>query len=613
MSIIINSKFKPFSYAELLQPLQQATEVQVGLENAYAELNAKASVWEKVASEQVGSKAYNMYKGFSDDLKKQADLLATNGLTPSSRQALGNMFGRYSKEIIPIEQAYNKKMELVKEQRDLLNRDNSMMFDINAANLNLDSLISNPHLTYKSLSGEQLRVNVANDVKNLAKEIRDNPRKWRSILNNSYFETMMQRGATAEEVLLASLGDENSPKFLREAVERAIDASGVKNWNNEDILNRAYDYAKRGLSEAIGNTEYQMAEDWRAKLATQHAYQRALQPSPELPRANLPINTHNLVSKHQQGEKAKKSAIEMRDNLGLYKDKPEGNFGRNIKRKFYATSFDFDTKTNDRKEATYQETWFNSKGQLLSKRAYIDNAMKTTNLSAESKGFLRNELSRRYDKMSNYIRANIEPRDGYYYSKDIINGINNIERGSGAFSMSAIGINFGGDNNKKVLEGIMPLLEDKEGKVSLKRISEFDAKGNIKSDEELIDKSFFYDDKDNIESTPYFFASPNANVNGLIMGYKGDYYLIPKDKLGSILNETYTIDIPKLKKAVSMKQELINTYGEDAYYNSSEGKNIETIIEQSGGAFYRTAVNSLGATVKAGVWNTKLQGENEIP
>ena len=42
--IVINSKFKPFSYAEMLQPVQMATLAHQEIENEYADLATKANV-----------------------------------------------------------------------------------------------------------------------------------------------------------------------------------------------------------------------------------------------------------------------------------------------------------------------------------------------------------------------------------------------------------------------------------------------------------------------------------------------------------------------------------------------------------------------------------------
>lgn len=143
-SLVIESKFSPFSYQELLQPALMATQAHQELENQYGELATKASIWEKMANEQTDSKAYRMYKTYSDELKDKANKLAREGLNASSRQELLNMRNRYSQDIVPIENAYNQKNKLAEEQRNLRASNPSIMFDRDFSSISLDDLINNP-------------------------------------------------------------------------------------------------------------------------------------------------------------------------------------------------------------------------------------------------------------------------------------------------------------------------------------------------------------------------------------------------------------------------------------------------------------------------------------
>ena len=256
--IVINSKFKPFSYAEMLQPVQMATLAHQEVENEYAELATKANVWDKMANEQTDPYAYKMYKTYSNDLEEQAGQLAREGLTPASRQNMLRMKQRYSSDIIPIEQAYKRRQELIDEQRKLLAQDNKLMFDRNASMLGLDELIKNPQLTYQSYSGATLEKQVREAAKNLAKQIRNNPREWRSILGDQYFETIMQHGYRPEEIIQVLQNDPNASSVLKGIVEDAVGSSNIASWGDASTLNRAYEYARQGLWDAVGGTQYQI-------------------------------------------------------------------------------------------------------------------------------------------------------------------------------------------------------------------------------------------------------------------------------------------------------------------------------------------------------------------
>lgn len=256
-SFVSGAKFRPFSYSEMLVPLQQATTAQMQLEDAYGELGTKADVFDRMANEQTDPQAYTMYKQYSNDLAKQAESLAKQGLTPASRQGLIDMKRRYSSEIVPIEQAYKRRQELVDEQRKLQAQDSTLLFDRPASTLSLDELISNPALSPQSYSGALLSKQVGTAAQNLAKEVRENPRKWRTILGNQYYETIMQKGFRPEEIMQAVQNNPEASPILQGIVEDAVGSSGIKNWNDENILNRAYDYARQGLWNAVGETQYQ--------------------------------------------------------------------------------------------------------------------------------------------------------------------------------------------------------------------------------------------------------------------------------------------------------------------------------------------------------------------
>lgn len=256
-SFVSNAKFKPFSYQEMLQPLQAYTQEYNTIQEGMGELGTKADVFERMANEQTDPQAYAIYKQYSNDLAAQAESLAKQGLTPASRQGLIDMKRRYSSEIVPIEQAYKRRQELIDEQRKLQAQDSTLLFDRPASTLSLDELIANPALSPQSYSGALLSKQVGTAAQNLAKEVRENPRKWRTILGNQYYETIMQKGFRPEEIMQAVQNNPEASPILQGIVEDAVGSSGIRSWGDENILNRAYDYARQGLWNAVGETQYQ--------------------------------------------------------------------------------------------------------------------------------------------------------------------------------------------------------------------------------------------------------------------------------------------------------------------------------------------------------------------
>lgn len=272
-SLVIGSQFKPFSYSEMLQPVLMATQAHQELENQYGELATKASVWEEMANEQTDPYAYKMYKTYANDLEEQAGQLAREGLNTASRRDMLNMRARYSKEITPIEQAYTARQKQAEEQQKAFLQDPTLMLSRRAATTSLDDYIRNPQLAYESYSGKLITAQAASAASALAKEMQEKPRKWRSILGNSYYETMMQKGFSSQAVLQAIQDNPNAAPQLTRIAEDAINSSGVRNWGDQATIARAIDYAKQGLWSAVGETQYQALDNWRAKLAEQEAMQ----------------------------------------------------------------------------------------------------------------------------------------------------------------------------------------------------------------------------------------------------------------------------------------------------------------------------------------------------
>lgn len=333
-SLVINSQFKPFSYQEMLAPTLMATQAHQELENQYGELATKASVWEEMANEQTDPYAYKMYKTYANDLEEQAGQLAREGLNAASRRDMLNMRARYAKEITPIEQAYTTRQKQAEQQQQALLQDPTLMLSRRAATTSLDDYIRNPQLAYDAYSGKLITAQAATAAAALAKEMQEKPRKWRNILGNSYYESMMQRGFSSQEVLRAIQDNPNAAPQLTEIIEDAVNSSGVRNWGDQATIARAIDYAKQGLWNAVGETQYQILDNWRAKMAAQEAMQiraekrAAARQAAEQKQAqlnNLAINPLNIYSSRELSKDEKKYKENMK-NFSKYFYKENGQW-----------------------------------------------------------------------------------------------------------------------------------------------------------------------------------------------------------------------------------------------------------------------------------------------
>lgn len=304
--LVIDNKFKARSFDDLIKPLAMYTQEYNVLEQGINELDTKASIWENMANEQTDKKAYSMYKNYADDLRSAADQLASQGLSKMSRPALMALKSRYSKEIVPIEQAYTARQKQAEQQQQALLQDPTLLLSRRAATTSLDDYIENPQLAYESYSGKLLTAQAATAAQALAKQMRDNPRKWRSILGNSYYETMMQKGFSSQDVLNAIQRSPDANKELTKIMDDVVGSSKIATWNDKEALRRAYEYAGQGLWSGVGETQYQMVQNpdhlnplQRAQLA-QIRQQQATQ-------GTLKMNDPGLTDFYSQSEVAEKN------------------------------------------------------------------------------------------------------------------------------------------------------------------------------------------------------------------------------------------------------------------------------------------------------------------
>ena len=121
----------------MLVPFSAYKEAYEKSEEQYNELSEKADKF-KYLSETLpeGSKARELYEGYANDLTKQAEDLAHNGLSMSNRRALTSM------------------REEKKLRRSLSAQDSSMLYATD--NLNIDSFLDGETPNLYNISGNEL-------------------------------------------------------------------------------------------------------------------------------------------------------------------------------------------------------------------------------------------------------------------------------------------------------------------------------------------------------------------------------------------------------------------------------------------------------------------------
>lgn len=260
-NIVINSRFNPYTYDEMLKPALMETQAHQDVENNLSDLATKSNVWEEMTNKETDPQAYNMYKNYSNDLQNKAAQLAAQGLNPNSRQNMLQMKQRYTKEIVPIEQAYTKRSQLADEQRKMQAQDNTTLFDRSAANMSLDELIKNPNVTSVVQSGKDIEKRASDAFSHFAKDLKDDPTKYKHVMGGQYWEKVQRLGYRPEDIREAIMNDPNSSWALTEMRGQLLKTVPKEILSNPANESKILNHINIGMASAIGTGDTKTVKD----------------------------------------------------------------------------------------------------------------------------------------------------------------------------------------------------------------------------------------------------------------------------------------------------------------------------------------------------------------
>ena len=278
-SLMISSSFNPYSLQELLPIYQANAQAQYQAEEAFSQLQMKADQWEKLANNAQDADVYSKYKSYSNQLKEAADDILNNGINTASRRNLMNMRAQYASNIIPIEEAYNKRQQQAQVLWQARLQDPTLIAQ-DPSELGLSYYMKNPNYTPQSYSGKLLTAQSAQAAQNLAKTL-SSYGKGESI--DSYTNTFIQKhGLTRNDIQKYLNGETTATnKVLGAIYQQVYDSSQIGNWANENQRKQAANFIKQGMWSAIGQDTVQAMENFEArenyKLQQQLALMQAQQ------------------------------------------------------------------------------------------------------------------------------------------------------------------------------------------------------------------------------------------------------------------------------------------------------------------------------------------------
>lgn len=243
-AFVVDNTFNPFSMQEMLVPFSAYKDAFEKSEEQYDSLSQGADKF-KYLSETLpeGSKARQVYEGYANELRTQAEDFAHNGLTMGNRRALTNLKRRFQGEIGRLLEADEAMREEKKLRRSLNAQDHSMLYAED--NLNIDNFLDGNTPNLYSVSGNELYARGAEAGKAASSRVVNVGEG--NITLGGYYKDLVSRYGYSPELLAKFRNDMSAIPELRDAVNDYMEASGVNQNLRGYNRDRATQYFMQGM------------------------------------------------------------------------------------------------------------------------------------------------------------------------------------------------------------------------------------------------------------------------------------------------------------------------------------------------------------------------------
>nr|DAT97107.1 MAG TPA: hypothetical protein [Crassvirales sp.] len=223
-SFVVSPSFNPFSMQEMLVPFSAYKDAFEKSEEQYDTLSQGADKF-KYLSETLpeGSKARQIYEGYTNDLRAQAEDLAHNGLTMGNRRALTSLKRRYQGEMGRILQADEAMREEKKLRQSLGAQDTSLLYAND--NLNIDDFLDGKNPNLYRISGNELYTRGAAAGKAASSRIFSAGDAGSTL--NGYYRDYVQKLGYSPETIRKFYNDMSTIPELQMAADAILEERGV--------------------------------------------------------------------------------------------------------------------------------------------------------------------------------------------------------------------------------------------------------------------------------------------------------------------------------------------------------------------------------------------------
>lgn len=262
MQLVIDSKFRPFSYDELIKPLMQYKEAYDKVEADYSNLAAQTEQWKDIANQTQSPEAYAMYSKYANDLNNVIDDFS-KGMTLQNRSQLLSMKRRYASDIQPIARA-SEAMKTANELRVKAGPD--AIFEVGEYN-SLDQFLHGKTANNRYQSRDALTKRTAAMTEAAMASAMKDP-EFKKSLGNQYWMLTQHTGGSYEDLKAAIANNPQAQNRFAEIKAQVMKDAG---YNRYDAM------GKQAIESAINTGLYAGLDKPTRSFQANQAYLNPLQ------------------------------------------------------------------------------------------------------------------------------------------------------------------------------------------------------------------------------------------------------------------------------------------------------------------------------------------------
>ena len=243
---VVGNSFRPIEMQEMLTPFMMYKDAYEKSEAAYDDLSMKADTFKYLADkleDNPNSEAARIYKGYADELSKQAEDLAKNGLSINNRRALTNLKRRYQGEIGRLVNADNAMQEEKKLRRTMNTKDSSMLYATD--NLSIDDFLDGNSPNLYNISGTELYTRGAAAGKSASSRVYSAGDEGSTL--GGYYRKWVERNGYSKESMDAFRANIQAIPELQQAADDILTERGVSANLTGNNLERARQSVINGI------------------------------------------------------------------------------------------------------------------------------------------------------------------------------------------------------------------------------------------------------------------------------------------------------------------------------------------------------------------------------